>query len=217
MTELLEFTAREGMARSAVQLAVMKGVAAVWGRYPGYRAMSRAVLTVPRAVAHAIQGMRHARCIISALLLSVVVVTQVGAVPAAAAPQPGFLQTISDFLSLGANTVRELQDAIRLASSEAKSLLEQINADVTALLAKVSDTYQENLYITIDSLDQFTRNKLLELQSLFEQVAEAARQIVAQVTAAAIEILRQASVENDSARAVQAGDQRNWLIIHVEF
>jgi hypothetical protein len=122
-------------------------------------------------------------------------VLQVGSAPAAAAPQTGILQTISDFMSLGANTVREVQEAIRLASGEAKQLLEQINTEVTELLAKVSDTYQANLYITIDSLDQFTRNKLLELQSLFEQVVDAVKDTVAFIGETILAVLRQVSLE----------------------
>ena len=38
--------------------------------------------------------------------------------PAAAAPVAGVVQTVGDFLSLGANTIREIQKAIAVAGAE---------------------------------------------------------------------------------------------------
>ena len=51
--------------------------------------------------------------------------------PAAAAPVAGVVQTIGDFLSLGANTVRELQEAIQIAGAEYAGL--SINSIMTSV------------------------------------------------------------------------------------
>jgi hypothetical protein len=115
--------------------------------------------------------------------------------PAVAAPQPGVLQTIGDFLSLGANTAREIQEAIKLASGEAKQLLQDINNDLNDLLQRVSDTYQNNLNVTISSLDAATSKKLLELQGFFDQLNDTILQDIAVISATLLEDLRRVSAE----------------------
>lgn len=67
---------------------------------------------------------RHAIRALCGMLLAALLVGS-NAMPAAAAPPAGVLQTVGDFLSLGANTMRELQEAIKLASGEAKQLLQE--------------------------------------------------------------------------------------------
>ena len=59
----------------------------------------------------------------------------------------------------------------------------------------MSQTYQDNLNITINSLDAATRNKLLELQGLIDQVNQTLQQDIALVSQAAKDVIRQASLE----------------------
>lgn len=130
------------------------------------------------------------------LLVAAVLVSQLTlALPAPASASLGVIQTIGDFLSLGANTVRELQRAIEIAGGEIRATLEQLNNDLNALIQTLSETYQENLFITIDSLDAATKNKLLEIQGLITQINE---QIQADITLAgdtAKQVIRDASLQ----------------------
>jgi hypothetical protein len=130
------------------------------------------------------------------LLSVILLVTLVGAPVARAYDNSAsILQTIGDFLSLGANTVREVQEAIQLASGEAKALLEQLEGQLNQLLATVSQTYQDNLNITIDSLDAATRNKLLELQTILDQVNQQLQEDIRLISDEAQETIRTASRE----------------------
>ena len=139
----------------------------------------------------------RARAVVGVLrwVLLVALILSSNPLPAAAAPQPGVLQTIGDFLSLGANTAREIQNAIKLASGEAKQLLQDINNDLNDLLQRVSDTYQNNLNVTISSLDAATSKKLLELQGFFDQLNDTILQDIAVINATLLADLRQVSVE----------------------
>ncbi|MBZ0300728.1 MAG: hypothetical protein K8J31_13345, partial [Anaerolineae bacterium] len=83
-----------------------------------------------------------------------------------------FLETIGDFLSLGANTVRELQQAIQIAGSEVRATLEQLEGTLLDLMNELQETYQNNLNITLDSIDALTRNKILELENMMLTVNE---------------------------------------------
>ncbi len=107
----------------------------------------------------------------------------------------GVLQTISDFLSLGANTIREIQEAIRVAGEEVRVTLEQLRGDLAQIMADLQRAYQDNLNITLNSLDAATRNKLLELQALMEGVHEKIQEDIRLVSAEAQEVIRQASLQ----------------------
>lgn len=132
------------------------------------------------------------------LLIAILVASQFTPVltpPASAAPPTGVLQTVGDFLSLGANTVRELQEAIQIAGAEIRGTLESLNNDISTLIQTLSQTYQDNLNVTINSLDAATRNKLLELQGLIEQVNETLQQDITLASEAAKDVIRQASLQ----------------------
>ena len=102
----------------------------------------------------------------------VVVVVVIGMLLGPATRTGAIFQTIGDFLSLGANTVRELQEAIQLAGGEVRQTLEELEGILGDLLAELEETYQDNLNVTIDSLDAVTRNKLLEVESIMLSVNE---------------------------------------------
>lgn len=80
------------------------------------------------------------------------------------------LQNIGDFISLGANTVRELQTAIETAGSESRSTLETLSTEIQSIVDLLSDKYQDNLEVTVSSVDELTRKKLYELQNLLTTV-----------------------------------------------
>lgn len=102
------------------------------------------------------------------ILVALILVTMLPFHPA----QAGVLQTIGDFLSLGANTVREIQEAIQLVSGETRVILEQLEAELSEMLSIIEETYQDNLNVTLDSLDAVTRNKLLEVETVIGRVNE---------------------------------------------
>lgn len=112
-----------------------------------------------------------------------------------AAPPAGVLQTLGDFLSLGANTVREIQQAIQMAGQETRDTLEQLNGELTGLINKLEQTYQNNLNITLNSLDAVTRTKVVELQSLIEQVNATLQADIGLVQEASKDVIRTASFE----------------------
>ena len=83
--------------------------------------------------------------------------------PVQAAPAYGLLQNIGDFLSLGANTMRELQKAIELASSEMKSILIQVQSMINETMNMLEVKFQNNLNYSLSSLDAATWNILQQL------------------------------------------------------
>jgi hypothetical protein len=146
---------------------------------------------------------------ISIILLFALLIT-----PAArASNSASVLQTIGDFLSLGANTVREVQEAIQLASGEARALLEELQGQLTELLGQITQAYQDNLNITIDSLDAATRNKLLELQTVLDQVNEQLQEDIRLVSDEAQETIRTASREVQTAIVTLEQSLTNVIIV----
>jgi hypothetical protein len=105
------------------------------------------------------------------------------------------LQTLGDFLSLGANTARELQDAIQLAGNETRQTLQQLKDEIDAIIQTLSQTYKSNLGITIDSLDKATSNKLLELEDLINSVNNVLQQDIYLVKQSSIDVINHASLE----------------------
>jgi hypothetical protein len=133
--------------------------------------------------------------------------------PAAAAPRYGVLQTVGDFLSLGANTVRELQEAIELASGEAAALLQGLKNDLESLVQTLSEAYQDNLNITLNSLDAFTRNKLFELQALVDQVNRALQDDIRLIGQEARDVIRQAGLRVRQATAELEQSLKNVVVV----
>ncbi len=146
---------------------------------------------------------------ISILLLFTLLVAPV----AQANNSASILQTIGDFLSLGANTVREVQEAILLATGEGRALLEELQGRLNELLAEISQTYQDNLNITIDSLDAVTRNKLLEMQTILDQVNEQLQEDIRLISDEAQETIRTASREVQTAIVTLEQSLTNVIIV----
>jgi hypothetical protein len=87
-----------------------------------------------------------------------------------AAPKNNIFQTMGDFFSLGANTIRELQKAIDMAGDRGDDLMVQMQREIQAIMNTLEEKYQNNLNITLNSIDQETHNLLLKLQSKLEYV-----------------------------------------------
>lgn len=128
-------------------------------------------------------------------------------------PAGAFLQTLGDLLSLGANTVREIQEAILLAGSEVSTILNGIDGTIRDLMDELEDKFQNNLNITIDSLDNATRNKFLELQSLLLSVNDVLKDDVRFLSEQAKQILRDASVQVQRLSAELKADLADVAII----
>ena len=91
-------------------------------------------------------------------------------IAAPAGADTGPLQNVGDLISLGANTIRELQEAIKVAGVEVRETLVTLSNEIQRTIDQLSQTYQDNLQITISSLDEFTRRKLMEFQNLLLNV-----------------------------------------------
>ncbi|HUN05905.1 MAG TPA: CARDB domain-containing protein [Aggregatilineales bacterium] len=128
-------------------------------------------------------------------------------------PAGAFLQTLGDLLSLGANTVREIQEAILLAGSEVSTILNGIDGTIRDLMDELEDKFQNNLNITIDSLDNATRNKFLELQSLLLSVNDVLKDDVRFLSEQAKQLLRDASVQVQRLSAELKADLADVAII----
>ena len=105
------------------------------------------------------------------------------------------LQTVGDFLSLGANTIRELQEAIQLASGEVREILEVLEDSLAGLLDEISEAYQDNLNVTIDSLDAATRSKILELETVLGRVNDQLQEDIELISDEAKEVINEASLQ----------------------
>lgn len=64
------------------------------------------------------------------------------------------------------------QDAIAAAGEEVRRTLDQLKGDLQDLINTLEQTYQDNLFLTIDQLDSFTSNKLAQIQGLIENINE---------------------------------------------
>lgn len=53
---------------------------------------------------------------------------------------------------------------------EVKEILEEVDKTLTGLIAELGKTYGEMLDVTLDQLDEFTRDRLLELYSLVQRI-----------------------------------------------
>ncbi|CAG0932451.1 hypothetical protein TFLX_02592 [Thermoflexales bacterium] len=158
---------------------------------------------------------RRAR-VVRLLLITILLASQlfpVFAPTAAARPVAGVLQTVGDFLSLGANTVRELQEALQVAGAEVRATLEQLMNDISTLIQTLSQTYQDNLNVTINSLDAATRNKLLELQGWIDQVNQTLQEDITLAGQTAKDVINKAGFE--IRRAAQALEQslKNVIVV----
>ena len=77
----------------------------------------------------------------------------------------------------------------------------------------MSQTYQDNLNVTINSLDAATRNKLLELQGLIDQVNQTLQQDIALASQAAKDVIRKASLEIRRATLELEQSLKNVIIV----
>lgn len=125
----------------------------------------------------------------------VMILVVVGMLLGPTARTNAIFQTIGDFLSLGANTVRELQDAIQIAGDEVRGTLQELEGTITDLMSELEDTYQDNLNITIDSIDAATRNKLLEVESIMLSVNDMLQEDITQIGGEARQLLQDASLQ----------------------
>jgi septum formation topological specificity factor MinE len=113
--------------------------------------------------------------------------------PATAAPEADIFQTIEDFISLGANTVREIDKAIEQAGYEMRATLEQLRNEINSMIQTLSETYQDNLNITLESLDGFTRNRIMELQVQMEKINAEIQKDITLASQAAKDVIQEAS------------------------
>jgi hypothetical protein len=105
------------------------------------------------------------------------------------------LQSLEDFLSLGRNTVLEIENAIDLAKEDLRQILEELKSNIEDLLDTLSQTFQENLQVALNSLDATLRNQLLTLESFFGNINSAIQSDIALASDEAQAVIRSAGLE----------------------
>lgn len=107
--------------------------------------------------------------------------------------------TIGGLLALSKFTLDKIdsiaQNALANAGEEVRRAIEEMRGNLEGLIDTLEQTYQDNLSLTIDSLDNFTRNKLLETQVLIEQVNEALQEDIELISQETRSIIVTASLE----------------------
>ena len=78
--------------------------------------------------------------------------------------------TIGGLVSGAKSISRQISKVVGEANEAVRQRLLQLENSLNALVEDLSQTYQENLGITLDSLDDATSNKLLELQSVLNRI-----------------------------------------------
>lgn len=129
----------------------------------------------------------------AAKLLLIAAVWGLIALPAVSVQAQG--GTINDLLSLGANTVREVQETIPLLQGAIQETMQSLVTQLESLLETISQTYQENLSVTLSSLDTFTREKFTDLENLLDRVNDKLQEDVQLISQEAQTIIRAARDE----------------------
>lgn len=127
--------------------------------------------------------------------------------------QAGLLQSLEDFLSLGANTVREIQKLIPMVGDEARGLLQALVTELNGLIDTLSRTYQDNLNITLNSLDVLTRDKLLEVEQVIDRVNRAIQDDILLASAEAKNVIREAREQLALAAASLEENVKNIIVV----
>ncbi|HVO43068.1 MAG TPA: CARDB domain-containing protein, partial [Aggregatilineales bacterium] len=125
----------------------------------------------------------------------------------------GVMQTVGDFLSLGANTARELNTAINSAGSQFRATLEQLNNNLNSLLQSITQTFQSNLNVTINSLDAESQNEFTRLQTLISQIDQTLQQDIQVASQAAQNIIRTAALEVETVAQNLEGHLKNLIVV----
>jgi hypothetical protein len=116
------------------------------------------------------------------------------------------VRTIGDFISLGANTAREAQEAsrilgaesretIRVGGVETRKTLDAFTVNTQTLVGTFSDAYKDNLNVTIDSLDAVTTKKINEVVAAIEKVNELLQDNIKLISKEGQDIIRTSSNE----------------------
>lgn len=139
----------------------------------------------------------------------------------------GLLQNVGDLISLGANTVREIKEAIKVAGAESRETLEALSNEIQKTIDQLSQTYQENLQVTIGSLDEITRRKLIEFQNLLLSVNNALQEDIRliglearttiQTAAAQCALLSAQITQNLNELIIVAGNTASFVVDKATF
>lgn len=130
------------------------------------------------------------------------------------------VNTVKDFFDVGKHVKNIVDDAldpandlIDHADETLKGLLEEINTSIDGILHNLSETYQDNLNITIDSLDNVTRNKILEVLSAMEQVNELLQENIKLAGETAKDVLSNAGLQIKQAGAELEENLKNVIFV----
>lgn len=128
----------------------------------------------------------------------------------------GVFDTLGDFLSLGRNTVKELEKAIAQASGEAKEILEEAKAAIEEVLDDLERKFQNNVDYAITSLDAETRSIILYISGLIETISVEVQESVEIISAESQDVIRKAAIEIRTSTAyLEQALQRSILYVGV--
>ena len=122
----------------------------------------------------------------------------------------GGLIALSEIALNKINTI--VQNAIANAGDQVRRSVDELRANLQTLINSLSQTYQDNLNLTIDSLDALTSNKLIQLQGLINQVNQALQDDINLIAQQTRNIINQVALQ--AAQLIADVEQRiNNLVV----
>ncbi len=123
------------------------------------------------------------------------------------------LLTIGAIIVAGKVVSDQIKGIIGRVSVEARELLEEIDGDINRTIANLERTYQDNLNATLNSLDAFTRNQLLQLEQTFTRLNEEIQSTIDFASQRFIETVRATRLEVQLAAVELERSLKNVIVI----
>jgi len=133
--------------------------------------------------------------------------------------QLGAIISVLGALGIIDKATTQIQNTIQFAgntlSSDALSVLQNINSSLTSFSDELERKYQNNLNITIASLDAVAQNSIISATNLANQVNDILEQNIGRIEDATLTVLRTASDELQTNLAVLRQDVQDTIIVTV--
>jgi hypothetical protein len=107
----------------------------------------------------------------------------------------GAVVTIGALLVAGKLAKDGIDDSIGKVGDESRALLQQARAEIERIITLIEKKYQDNLNLTLDSLDQFADSQFTRAYALVVQINEELQRTVGVIQRAAIEVIDRAAAQ----------------------
>jgi gas vesicle protein len=124
--------------------------------------------------------------------------------------------TISDFIGLGRSTSSKVNEVIKTTGAEARETLREFTNNLKDFISTLSKAYQDNLDITINSLDEFTRKKIEEVIFAIEKVNKQIQQDIKLVSHESQQLIRTTSKEIQQVTKQLEESLKNVIVVTSE-